>query len=61
MIDSDRRWVKKLESQIKDESIFGQFGFLKDNDNWGEPNSMETEERDFTIEEILDLPTESLE
>lgn len=29
-------------------------------DNWGEPNSMETEERDFTIEEILDLPTESL-
>lgn len=37
MTDSDRRWVEKLESQIKDESIFEQFDFLKDDDNWGEP------------------------
>lgn len=53
MTDSDRRWVEKLESQIKDESIFEQFDFLKDDDNWGEPISMEN---DFNIEEMLDMP-----
>ena len=51
MTDSDRRWVEKLESQIKDESIFEQFDFLKDDDNWGEPI-------DFSVEEILDMPTD---
>lgn len=51
MTDSDRRWVEKLESQIKDESIFEQFDFLIDDDNWGEPI-------DFSIEEIFDMPTE---
>lgn len=30
-----------------------------DNNDWGEPNSMDTEEIDFTIEEILDMPLES--
>lgn len=55
MTDSDRRWVEKLESQIKDESIFEQFDFLKEDDNWGEPVSMEN---DFSVEEILDMPTE---
>ena len=55
MTDSDRRWVEKLEFQIKDESIFEQFDFLKDDDNWGEPVSMEN---DFSIEEILDMPAE---
>lgn len=49
MTDSDRRWVEKLESQIKDESVFEQFDFLKDDDNWGEPI-------DFSVEEILDMP-----
>lgn len=49
MTDSDRRWVEKLESQIKDESIFKQFNFLKDGDNWGEPI-------DFPVEEMLDMP-----
>ena len=51
MTDSDRRWVENLESQIKDESIFEQFDFLKDDDNWGEPI-------DFSVEEILDIPIE---
>ena len=55
MTDSDRRWVEKLEFQIKDESVFEQFDFLKADDNWGEPVSME---HDFSIEEILDMPTE---
>lgn len=36
MTDSDRRWVNKLEYQIKDESVFEQFDFLKVDDNWGE-------------------------
>lgn len=49
MTDSDRRWVEKLESQIKDESVFEQFEFLKDDDNWGEPI-------DFSVEEIMELP-----
>ncbi len=49
MTDSDRRWVEKLESQIKDEGIFEQFDFLKDDDNWGEPI-------DFSVEEMLDMP-----
>lgn len=52
MTDSDRRWVEKLESQIKDESVFKQFDFLKNDDNWGEPI-------DFSVEEILDMPTMS--
>lgn len=55
MTDSDKRWVENLKSQIKDESIFEQFDFLKVDDNWGEPNTME---KDFTIEEMLDMPTE---
>ena len=49
MTDSDRRWVEKLESQIKDESVFEQFDFLKDDDNWGETI-------DFSVEEIMELP-----
>lgn len=52
MTDSDKRWVENLKSQIKDESIFEQFAFLKVDDNWGEPNAME---KDFTIEEMLDM------
>lgn len=28
-------------------------------DDWGEPNSMEAEENNFTIEEILDMPLEN--
>ena len=55
MTDSDRRWVEKLESQIKDESIFEQFDFLKDGDNRGGPVSME---HDFAVEEILEMTTE---
>lgn len=55
MTDSDRRWVEKLKSQIKDESVFEQFDFLNNDDNWGDPVFME---HDFSIEEILDMPTE---
>ena len=49
---SDAVWVEKLKSQIRDESIFEQFDFLKVDDNWGEPI-------DFSVEEILDMPTMS--
>lgn len=50
--DSDRAWIEKLESKIRETSIFEQFGFLQSegsNDNWGE-------QIDFTVEEILDMP-----
>lgn len=54
MTDSDRAWVEKLKSQLRDVSIFEQFNFLNSNDvssdNWGEPI-------DFTVEELLDMPT----
>lgn len=49
--------------QIRDEDIFEQFDFLQSvpkvsegTDDWGEPDSME---HDFSVEEILDMPTES--
>lgn len=54
MTDSDRAWVEKLKSQLRNVSIFEQFDFLNSNDvssdNWGEPI-------DFTVEEMLDMPT----
>ena len=52
LTDSDKAYVEKLESQIRETSIFEQFSFLKSeggNDEWGEPI-------DFTVEEILDMP-----
>lgn len=56
MTDSDRAWVEKLESQIRDTSIFEQFDFIGEPNNsvdeWGEPI-------DFTVEEMLDMPTVS--
>lgn len=59
LTDSDKRWVQKLKEQLRDESVFEQFVFLKEehfpdeaDDNWGEPI-------DFTIEEILDMPVVS--
>ena len=55
-----------------DLSVFKEYGFdvpiyesKKTNknkitsDDWGEPNSMEAEENNFTIEEILDMPLEN--
>ncbi len=58
LTDSDKRWIAKLKEQLRDGSVFGQFGFLtsssnESDDNWGEPNTMEN---DFTIEEMLDMP-----
>ena len=55
---SDQEWVEKLESQIRDTSIFEQFDFLQSSNNfnsadqWGEPDPME---HDFSLEEILDM------
>lgn len=58
---SDQEWVEKLESQIRDVSIFEQFDFLQlpkvtepaETGDWGEPDPMEY---DFSVEEILDMP-----
>lgn len=60
LTDSDKRWVNKLKGQLRDEILFEQFDFLisssnQESDNWREPDSME---QDFSIEEILDMPTE---
>lgn len=54
MTDSDKAWVEKLESQIRETSIFDQFDFITsspngEKDNWGEVI-------DFSVEEILDMP-----
>ena len=32
---------------------------ITSDDDWGEPNSMETEDNNFTMEEILDMPIQS--
>ena len=56
------------EDKLKDLEFFEQFPFITedclkekpkrklpiDDDNWGEPNSME---KDFSVEEMLDMPT----
>lgn len=58
------------ENKLKDLEFFKQFPFITedclkenpkpkrkfpiDDDNWGVPNSMDT---DFSVEEILDMPT----
>ena len=58
---SDQEWVEKLESQIRDTSIFEQFDFLQSSNNfnsadhWGEPDPL----IDFSVEEILDMSTVS--
>lgn len=60
LTDSDKRWIAKLKEQLRDESVFEEFDLLTfspngEDDNWGEPVSME---HDFSIEEMLDMPTE---
>jgi len=54
---SDKVYVEKLKDKLREVSIFEQFDFLKeehfpkeDDDSWGEPI-------DFSIEEMLDMPT----
>ena len=56
-----------------DLSVFKKYGFdipiyenkklnknkITSHDDWGEPNSMETEDNNFTMEEILDMPIQS--
>lgn len=56
-----------------DLSVFKKYGFdipiyenkklnknkITSDDDWGEPNSMETEDNNFTMEEILDMPIQS--
>lgn len=57
MTDSDVAWVEKLESQKRGVSIFDQFDFIGQSNNftdhWGEADPM----IDFSVEEILDMPT----
>lgn len=56
LTDSDKAYVKGLEAQKRDVSVFEQFNFLNVNtqdgstDDWGE-------QIDFSVEEILDMPT----
>lgn len=60
MTYSDQEWVEKLESQIRDTSIFEQFDFLQlpkvtetaETGDWGEPDPME---HDLSVEEMLDM------
>lgn len=61
------------EIDYLDLSIFEEYGFdipiyeskksnknkITSDDDWREPNSMETEDNNFTIEEILDMPIQS--
>ena len=56
LTDSDKAYIEGLEAQKRDISVFEQFDFLNVNtqdvntDDWGE-------QIDFSVEEILDMPT----
>ena len=57
LTDSDKAYIEGLEAQKRDVSVFEQFDFLNDvsnnckaDDDWGE-------QIDFSVEEILDMPT----
>ena len=56
LTDSDKAYIEGLEAQKRDVSVFEQFDFLNVNtqdgntDDWGE-------QIDFSVEEILDMPT----
>ena len=64
MSSSDKDYVKNLQSQIRDTLIFEQFTYLNedsqdgnsDEDIWGEIDAIEN---DYTVEEILEMPTAS--
>lgn len=56
LTDSDKAYIEGLEAQKRDVSVFEQFDFLNVNtqdgntDDWGE-------QIDFSVEEMLDMPT----
>lgn len=52
LTDSDKAYIEGLEAQKRDVSVFEQFDFLNMNtqDDWGE-------QIDFSVEEMLDMPT----
>ena len=55
LTDSDKAYIEGLEAQKRDVSVFEQFDFLTsypngEKDDWGE-------QIDFSVEEILDMPT----
>ena len=56
LTDSDKAYIEGLEAQKRDISVFEQFDFLNVNtqdgntDDWGE-------QIDFSVEEMLDMPT----
>lgn len=55
LTDSDKAYIEGLEAQKRDISVFEQFDFLTsspngEKDDWGE-------QIDFSVEEILDMPT----
>ncbi len=57
LTNSDELYVEKLQSQIRETSIFDQFDFIREPkvsvDQWGEADPM----IDFSVEEMLDMPT----
>lgn len=68
LTDSDQRYIKKLKEKLRDEKVFDKYEFLfkkempsdSDNDDWGEPNSMERlDDGDYSLEDIGDMPVES--
>ena len=64
LTDSDKRYLEKLEKKLRDEKVFDKYRFLFEKqesfgaecDVWGEDDSIE---KNFSMEEILDIPTMS--
>ena len=57
LTDSDKAYIEGLEAQKRDVSVFEQFDFLKSTNNSVSTSDDWGEQIDFSVEEILDMPT----
>ena len=57
LTDSDKAYIEGLEAQKRDVSVFEQFDFLQSSNNFNSATDDWGEQIDFSVEEILDMPT----
>ena len=57
LTDSDKAYIEGLEAQKRDVSVFEQFDFLQSSNNFNSATDDWGEQIDFSVEEMLDMPT----
>lgn len=57
LTDSDKAYIEGLEAQKRDISVFEQFDFLQSSNNFNSATDEWGEQIDFSVEEMLDMPT----